>query len=152
MCNFTSFLPEGILTRRFFAGNVDSSGATISSGVVGSTFTGISTVEGCGVVMKAVPTSDSGGDVVRSSAVVSACCVFGTNEDMASSQESQDFKNSTALPSVDSFSAGSRILVKEGCKSLGTSHAESSFRGNMEVISRLSSEVRSTEVASACTG
>ena len=46
------------------------------------------------------------------------------------------------MPSANSSLVSGGILVKEGVRSLGTARAESSFGGNTEVISMLSSKVR----------
>ena len=64
-------------------------------------------------------------------------------------KEPQDFNKLPALPFVDSSSASSGLLVKEGCVSLGTSHVESSFGGSEEVDSWFPSEVRSMACTSA---
>ena len=59
MCNFTSSLPGGRLTRRFLAGNGHSGGAVVSSGAVCSASASVGTEEGSGVDRGVVLTSDS---------------------------------------------------------------------------------------------
>ena len=85
MCNVTSFHPEGILTRRFLAVNVDSSGAAVSSSGVGSA---VGTVKGSGADSEVVPTSYFSGDAFRSGAGCSAYNAFGNDKGKASTQES----------------------------------------------------------------